>query len=197
MKLAIIVVIALILLTSFAYADTERITLLPGQSFLFDGKNISLIDTSPDSIIICVNGEKTIISDEKTISDVLIGVSDSSESDARLRIEYDCSKDCKCDGNECNNNACFRFAAETSTSVGQTSTTLPGVTSSIADNDSETSETTTSIIAGQGENEVDLGLIKKLTYALIGVAIVIGIAAYSRKRKMEEEEYMREAEEHL
>src|SRR3989344_6084997 len=106
----IILLIFVIVLANFAYADIQRVDFVNGESFLFDGKNISLVDSSADSIIICVNGQKTIISDEKTVNGVIISVSDSDEGTARLRLDYECRDDCSCDGNECRNNACFTFA---------------------------------------------------------------------------------------
>jgi len=170
--------IVCILAVHIVYAEVERPTLSIGQSFLFDGKNVTLVDSSEDSVIICVNGEKTIISNQKTVNGVIIDLVDSDESQAKLRLDYECNKDCECNEDECSNNICFRFMQAATTSIENTVETTK-------DEDGKSSSIETTTIdqkAKEGTNES----IKTFTYVLIGLAVAIGVVAFSRQRKEEE-----------
>ena len=165
-----------------ATADTERITLTNGESFLFDGKNITLIDSSEDSVIICVNKVK-IISDEKTVNGVIIDLINSDEGQAELRLDFECRDDCGCDLNECNNDICFRSQPSGTTSIETSIETTIGVTSSTETTADTTIDGASAIVEQQEETNNN---IKTVTYVLIGVAVVMGIAAYTRKGKKDD-----------
>lgn len=176
MKTWILIIFPLILVSA-AYADVERVTLFNEQSFLFDGKNVTLINSNDDSIIVCVNREKTIISNEKTVNGVIVERTDSNEGSAKLRLDFECRDDCSCDGNECNNNACFI------TRESSTSTTSETIETSVEGNEETTTVTGLENVTGSAINEpsTDTSL-KTVTYSLFGLAAILGIVAYFRKK---------------
>ncbi len=176
-KLKLLLTFLLLINTFYAYADTERVTLFNEQSFLFDGKNVTLVDSSEDSVIICVNRQKDIVSGGKTINGVLIELLDSNEGDARLKLDYDCQDDCRCDGDECNNNACF-ITRELSTS-----TTSETTETSVEEDEETTTFTGLENVTGSAVNEPSTDTrLKTATYFLLGLAAILGIVAYFRKK---------------
>ena len=60
-KIGILVILILFLTTISVIAKTEKITLRAGESFELEGKNISLVRSSENFMIVCVNGKKAII----------------------------------------------------------------------------------------------------------------------------------------
>lgn len=176
-KLKLLLIFLLLINIFYAYAEVERVTLFNGQSFLFDGKNVTLVDSSEDSVIICVNRQKDIVSEGKTVNGVLIELVESNEGDARLKLDYDCQDDCRCDGDECNNNACFI------TRVLSTSTTSETTGTSVEENEETTVVTGLENVTGSAINEPSTDTrLKIATYSLFGLAALLGIVAYFRKK---------------
>ncbi len=175
MKTWILIIFPLILVSA-VHAEVERVTLFNEQSFLFDGKNVTLVDSSEDSVIICVNGQKDIVSEGKTINGVLIDLVESNEGNARLKLDYDCQDDCRCDGDECNNNACF-ITREPGTTTSETTETT------VEDNEETTTVTGLENVTGSAVNEQPTDTrLKTVTYSLFGLAAILGIVAYFRKK---------------
>jgi len=85
----------------------KDVTLEVGESFLFENKNITLIDSADESVILCINNEKFIVSKDKRISGVFVDYKRSDDDKATLRFKYECNEDnCEC-GDECSNSLCF------------------------------------------------------------------------------------------
>ena len=181
----IFILLSLILLTAISvYAEVERVTLFNEQSFLFDGKNVTLVDSSEDSVIVCVNGQKDIVSEGKTINGMLVELVDGNEGDARLKLDYDCQDDCSCDGDECNNNACLNFINTASSTVGLSISTASEITeTSVEENEETTTVTGLENVTGSAINEPSTDTSLKITtYSLFGLAAILGIVAYFRKK---------------
>ena len=101
----IMIILVFLLLMPFVYA--ERISLSLGDSYVREGRNITLIDLTKDKALICVNNEINIFgrSKEKTINKVKIEVRRINEDSIEADIKIDC-QGCEC-GDTCNNLECF------------------------------------------------------------------------------------------
>src|SRR3989344_5292418 len=77
-----------------------------GESVVIKDKNVSLVDSLNDKILICVNGEKRIIEEglSKKVNGVLIEVKKANFEEVSLKLSYRCG-DCLCD--DCSNEVCF------------------------------------------------------------------------------------------
>ena len=77
-----------------------------GESVVIKDKNVSLVDSLNDKILICVNGEKRIIEEglSKRVNGVLIEVKKANFEEVSLKLSYRCG-DCLCD--DCSNEVCF------------------------------------------------------------------------------------------
>jgi len=77
-----------------------------GESVVIKDKNVSLVDSLNDKILICVNGEKKIIEEglSKRVNDVLIEVKKANFEEVSLKLSYRCGN-CLCD--DCSNEVCF------------------------------------------------------------------------------------------
>ena len=106
MKIWIIFLACILFIPLSSAVPINDVTLNVGQSFLLDGKNITLARSSNDGTILCINNEKIIISKDKRVQGVFIDYRDSDYENARFKIEYDCNDDCVCDGDECINDVC-------------------------------------------------------------------------------------------
>ena len=97
-------------------AATERITLNKGESLFLNQKNITLLnaDFKNDNVLICVNNQKAIVSDEEMVNGARIEIKDViDEGTAELEIEVEsCNDDsCKCTI-DCTNNLCITTSSE-------------------------------------------------------------------------------------
>lgn len=106
------VMIILLACTSIAYAITEYATLAPGSSYIIKDKNITLMGISDDeeSVLICVNNEKAILSEDRTINDVYLSLRKVEDDSADIKIEYKCPN-CIC-SKECSNELCNQKSKE-------------------------------------------------------------------------------------
>lgn len=88
-------------------AKTEKTTLKIGDSLLIKGSNVTLIDTDDkeDKIIVCINNQKSIVSNEKIVNGVRVEILNVYNNYSRLRLENPC-RDCICD-ESCSNELCF------------------------------------------------------------------------------------------
>ena len=85
-------------------AASKDITLGIGESVLFQDKNITLAATSADSFILCINNEKYLLNDDKTIDSVLYDVKTSNLEKVRIELRADGSRE-KCE--DCSNEQCY------------------------------------------------------------------------------------------
>ena len=112
-------IIFIVLLSSSVFA--ERVTLFENQSFLDDGKNITLlgIDHRRDKALFCVNNEQAIVADgaQKTVNQVSLSVKSLSSEKVRVEIDNYC-KDCKCDVN-CLNLECTKAVVQIQENINE------------------------------------------------------------------------------
>ena len=106
MKIWIIFLACILLIPLSSAVPINDVTLDVGQSFLLDGKNITLARSSDDGTILCINNEKVIVSKDKRVQGIFIDYRVSDDKNARFKIEYRCNNDCVCDGDECINDVC-------------------------------------------------------------------------------------------
>lgn len=87
--------IVLLLLIPISLAKTQTVVLNRGESTVIDGINVTLIDfiKKDRKVLICVNDEKTIISDDKRVNKVYIDMRSFRDEGVRLELEADCD-DC-------------------------------------------------------------------------------------------------------
>ena len=89
--------------------SATKVNILVNESYSKDGRNLTLVDVSKNSALVCVNNEKAIVSKEKpkTVNDVNIDLTNIYENKIRVDIRVYC-KDCKCDSS-CNNIGCLNY----------------------------------------------------------------------------------------
>ena len=93
-------------------ASAIKVNILENQSYSKDGRNITLLDTSKDKALICVNNEKAILSknEPKIVNDVSLELKNIYEDKVRVEIKVFC-KDCIC-GDSCSNINCLGIKKE-------------------------------------------------------------------------------------
>tara|TARA_Y100000034_G_C6789575_1_gene353446 strand:+ start:384 stop:935 length:552 start_codon:yes stop_codon:yes gene_type:complete len=106
MKTVIFTFLAILLLASTIDARSITETIKVGESIVIEDQNVTVMDTETkgDKVLLCVNGVKSIVSDEKdrTVNNVFVSVSRVKEFEARLKLES------RCDECTLNNNvACY------------------------------------------------------------------------------------------
>lgn len=109
MKKGMVMILAIALFfisLSSAFALTEYTELIIGESYQIKDKNITLIGISSDeeSLIVCVNNQKEILSNDKTINEIGLHIRDTNKTSASLKITYKCPN-CIC-SSECSNKFC-------------------------------------------------------------------------------------------
>lgn len=178
MKLILFLFVILGIFPVFAAETTNKVFMSPGEHFLFDGKNITLVDSAKDSVVVCINNKKAIISEERTIDSVKIRLIESNERDAELKFTFDCKEidDCVCDDIECLNNLCLPKEPTTTTQASTTTTietttldifTIPDITSTTL------ASTTTLIQETQTNSKLQLVNLQTSTLFLFVIAIVL------------------------
>lgn len=102
MKLAIFTLFLVLLLASPIQAKTITEKLEIGQSVELRNQNITLIniDEKGDSVLLCVNGEKGIVSEDrdKIINSVTVSVKYVKENSAKIEFQSSCN-DCELNDN--------------------------------------------------------------------------------------------------
>jgi len=106
-----VIILLLILMIPLVYARSIDVNLKINESYYRDGVNITLmnIDKNKEKFIICVNGNKYIVSEKGISRDIFtIKVDDINKDNVDLEVDIDnkyCDN-CKCEG-YCNNKRCF------------------------------------------------------------------------------------------
>ena len=108
MKKLILFSILLLVLPISSAASIKDVTINLGDSYLLDGKNLTLVKSSDESTFLCINKEEIIVSKDRRVQGIFIDYRGSDESKAKFSLDYDCDKDCTCDGDECNNDECVQ-----------------------------------------------------------------------------------------
>ena len=172
MKLILFLFVILSIFPVFAAETTNKVFMSPGEHFLFDGKNITLVNSAKDSVVVCVNNKKAIISEERTIDSVKIRLIESNERNAELKFTFDCKEidDCVCDDNECLNYLCLPKETTTTTQAGSTTTIETTTTVTLP---TTMSNTTTLIQETQTNDKLQLADLQTPTLFLFIIAIVL------------------------
>ncbi len=94
MKKAILLLI--LVMIPVALARTEEVELKQGESYSFDGRNITLmkLDKSDDRVVICVNNKKEIVSDNKYVSGVNIDLKWVRDNSAKFEFRFSECEEC-------------------------------------------------------------------------------------------------------
>lgn len=90
-----------------ALARTAEVELKQGESYSFDGRNITLINANKlgKNVIICVNNKKEIVSDNKYIQGINVDLKWIKEGSAKFEFRYTKCEDCDFGNND--NLDCF------------------------------------------------------------------------------------------
>tara|TARA_Y100000310_G_scaffold343159_1_gene449547 strand:- start:60230 stop:60724 length:495 start_codon:yes stop_codon:yes gene_type:complete len=96
------------MLLPLALGAAETIEFEVGDSYLIKDKNVTLLDINydEDKVILCINNQKSIFSDDKDkyFNNMQIDVKSINDDKAKIRIERACSN-CAC-GDSCKNDLC-------------------------------------------------------------------------------------------
>ena len=106
--LAIILFFCIPFVNARYQTDTARFTLEEGQSAELNGKRLTLLnlDFEKERVIVCVNGEKTILSSKtKEVNGAVLDLRKVTMNKADIRMWVNCPG-CECDKN-CDNSVCF------------------------------------------------------------------------------------------
>ncbi|MFH1209162.1 MAG: hypothetical protein V1663_00010 [archaeon] len=120
MKTVLILIVLLISLNG-VYAFTEQIVIFKGDSFLMSNKNVTLIDVfeDEDTIVVCVNNQKAIVSNGETFNGVKFDIEDIKDNYIDVYLKTTCT-DCICDEN-CLNDRCFNYVVYNQSNVNNLS----------------------------------------------------------------------------
>jgi len=105
-KVGGLVIIIFLLSIFITTAKTEKITLKAGESYELEGKNISLVRSSEDYMIVCINGNKQIIKEDQWNSDVYFDLINLDRNEVTIKINTNCKENCFCD-ETCDNSKCL------------------------------------------------------------------------------------------
>lgn len=101
----LIVVACTALLVSPVYAARRELNLSVGESEVFKGRNITLIAANADSFLLCMNGKRFVVEDDRNFQGVVFDVRQKSMDYARFGIIVpENGGDCE----NCDNRACFQ-----------------------------------------------------------------------------------------
>jgi len=94
MKKAILLLI--LIMMPIALARTEEVELKQGESYSFDGRNITLMNVNKQgkSVVICVNNKKEIVSDNKYMNGINIELKWVRENSAKFEFRFSECEEC-------------------------------------------------------------------------------------------------------
>jgi len=107
MKKSLIFVIIIIL--PLVLAKTDTLQMQKGESQLFYGNNITLLNFNEeeDSIIVCINNKIKIVTDSAVVNGVSVDIRRVTPEFAEFKVDYRCSgRECDCDAS-CSNELCI------------------------------------------------------------------------------------------
>ena len=103
-----------LLVSALFVAAQEKVTFIPGKSYVIDDRNITLVrlNEKDETAVFCVNGIKGIVIEDeiKSVNDVYITATRIDSLTVDTELDYRCN-DCVC-GESCNNQVCFEDAEE-------------------------------------------------------------------------------------
>jgi len=178
MRGLILVLIGVIVFSGLVTALERDATLKTGQSYVIEDKNVTLVDANEDSFILCVNGNKYLLNDDKTVDGLFVNVRQKDLGEVKVTFSID-KQDKTCV--DCSNEECVAEFNSVSTS-----TTLPGVTTTTLLNEVTTTTTlfneitTTTLetkIPGKVDNSEKMDSDKILKLSVLVLMIVLLIIA--------------------
>ena len=112
----LVAAVCLALLASPVDAARKELNLSVGESVVFKGRNITLMAANVDSFLLCMNGKKVVVEDDRNFERVVFDVRQKTASFARFEVIVpDDGKGCE----DCDNQACFQsYRAGCYTDVG-------------------------------------------------------------------------------
>ncbi|MEK6953103.1 MAG: hypothetical protein AABX29_08890 [Nanoarchaeota archaeon] len=93
--------------------SARSVDLITGSNYQIENKNITLLRVYEDKALVCVNGFKTIVTENiiKKVNEVNIELKNTRDSIANFNFDYDCKGECTCE-EDCNNNPCLKEVSE-------------------------------------------------------------------------------------
>lgn len=170
MRGLILVLIGLFVFSGLAGALERDATLKTGQSYVIEDKNITLFDANEDSFILCVNGNKYLLNDDKNVDGLFVNVRQKDIGEVKVTFSID-KKDKTCV--DCSNEGCIANLNSVSTS-----TTLQTITTTTILNEATTTtvlnkETTTIVVNEVSESKKDMDKLLKLGVLVLMVILLI------------------------
>lgn len=98
-------IIVLLLISGVVSAAKKEVTLYIGDSVVVEDRNITLVAANRDSFILCMNGQKIVIANDKYVEGVLFDIRQKGINYSRFQIKVQ-ETDRAC-GGECSNQACL------------------------------------------------------------------------------------------
>lgn len=95
------------------FVSARNIDLIIGYNYVIEDRNISLVRTLEDKVVICVNGEKSVVSEDipKYVNDVRVNLIRVRNNIATFDFSYNCRDECFCEEG-CDNSGCFGIEEE-------------------------------------------------------------------------------------
>ena len=159
-------------------ASIEK-TLIVGESFEFQGKNITLMAVSldKDKAFLCVNGESKIIYPDDEFMDIDFKLRKIRPDYVEMRVIVDCDN-CKC-GEECSNQKCLGLANEENITGN-----LSNVNGNVNNNANLTNKTNGNL---NEKIESNFNWLYYFSFALILIVVVLLIIVLVKKKNPETE----------
>ncbi len=105
-KISYIFLVMLILNILLVSSAIEKITLKPGESYSSKDKNISLVRSSENYVILCVNQQKKILTRDQWFDNIYFDLINKDRNSVTMKINVDCKENCICNG-KCDNSECL------------------------------------------------------------------------------------------
>ena len=101
--IGIVIFLFLMLLAPFSSARTKTVILDRGDSYVMENVNVTLIDyrKKDDKVLICVDNERAIISDEKRVGKIYFETRSFRDDGVKLTLDADCDDCIVSDNSKC------------------------------------------------------------------------------------------------
>jgi len=192
-------ILLFILIIPLASALMETHVFFIGDSFETSGKNVTLIAIGEDSdeedvLVVCINNQEIIISDEDNINGLEFTFEDIQSNYAELKIKFPSSGECDA---SCSNELCFSEEIPLEDSENDTVLLDPECTSNLGCNDGDVCTTDSCLedkcsyetiqdcgyIIGEEKDNSDLMTFSSILLILVVVLIIILIFKKFKKKR--------------
>ncbi|MBI2498766.1 hypothetical protein HYV88_00830 [Candidatus Woesearchaeota archaeon] len=150
-----------------AFVSSRSIDLITSSNYQIEDKNITLLRVYEDKALVCVNGFKTIVTENviKKVNGVNIELRNTRDSIANFDFDYSCKGSCVCT-DDCNNNPCLKESNEIIPEINQIE-------------DGQASNEIIDNLVETGEDEVvtseNIGIGSIIIAALIIIVLFLGV----------------------